>query len=97
MSKNESVVTRGPWFYDASSATVRNMDMTVCELKGWGYLTAKHNVAKATDEMDRNGRLIAEAPEMFQVIQRMSEPGWIAESELKMLVEECRRIVQKVV
>jgi hypothetical protein len=98
MSAKESVVTRGPWFYDASSATVRdNMDMTVCELKGWGYLTAKHNVAKATDEMDANGRLIAEAPEMFQVIERLSEPGWFAESELKMLIEECRRIVQKVV
>jgi hypothetical protein len=108
MSKKESVDaasmhpivhTPGPWEYVASVAMVRAMDdeMTVCELKGWGYLTAKHNVAKATDEMDRNGRLIAEAPEMFQVIQRMSEPGEIGESELKMLVEECRRIVQKVV
>jgi hypothetical protein len=98
MNKNESVVTRGPWSYDASSATVRdNMDMTVCEVKGWGYLTAKHNVAKATDDIDANGRLIAEAPEMFQVIQRLSEPGGIGESELNMLIEECRRIVQKVV
>jgi len=97
MSKNKSVVARGLWFYDASHATVRDMDMTVCEVKGWGYLTAKHNVAKATDEMDANGRLIAEAPEMFQVIQRLSEPGGIGESELKMLTEECRRIVQKVV
>jgi hypothetical protein len=97
MNKNKSVVTRGLWFYDASSATVRdNMDMTVCEVKGWGYLTAKHNVAKATDEIDRNGRLIAEAPEMFQVIERLSKPGGISESELKMLLEECRRIVQKV-
>jgi hypothetical protein len=34
---------------------------------------------------------------MFQVIQSMSEPGEIGESELKMLLEECRRIVQKVV
>jgi hypothetical protein len=98
MNKNKRVVTRGPWFYEASHATVRdNMNMTVCEVKGWGYLTAKHNVAKATDEIDRNGRLIAEAPEMFQVIQRLSEPGGIGESELKMLTEECCRIVQKVV
>jgi len=98
MTKNKSVVTRRPWFYDASHATVRdNMGMTVCEVNGWGYLTAKHNVAQATDEMDANGRLIAEAPEMFQVIQRLSEPGGIGESELKMLIQECRRIVQKVV
>jgi hypothetical protein len=98
MSEKQSVdKTPGPWFYDAPNATVRDMDMTVCEMKGWGYLTAKHNVAKATDEIDRNGRLIAEAPEMFQVIQRLSEPGWIAESELKMLIQECRKIVQKVV
>jgi hypothetical protein len=98
MDKNKSVVMRGPWSYDASIATVRdNMGMTVCEVKGWGYLTAKHNVAKATDEIDRNGRLIAEAPEMFQVIERLSDPGGIGVSELKMLIQECRRIVKKVV
>lgn len=42
-----------------------------------------------------NAKLIAEAPEMFQVIKRLAEPGWFGESELKMLIQECRRIVQK--
>lgn len=49
-------------------------------------------------DLQPNGdaKLIAEAPEMFQVIERLAEPGFIGESELRMLIEECRRIVAAV-
>jgi hypothetical protein len=49
------------------------------------------------ESWNEDAELIAEAPEMFQVIQRLAEPGFIGESELKMLIQECRRIVAKVV
>jgi len=49
------------------------------------------------DDCKANARLAEAALEMYQVIQRLAEPGFIGESELKMLIQECRRIVQKVV
>jgi hypothetical protein len=44
--------------------------------------------------VDKDGSEIA--AEMFRVIQRLATPGWLGESELQMLIQECRRIVQKV-
>jgi hypothetical protein len=72
-SMHPIVHTPGPWQYVASVATVRSMDdqMTVCEIKGWGYLTSKSGVANATDEIDANGRLIAAAPMMLAALRRI--------------------------
>lgn len=41
-----------------------------------------------------NAKLIASAPEMFEVIERLATPGWIGEAELQMFIRECRRIVR---
>ena len=49
------------------------------------------------ESWNQDAKVIAESPEMLQVIKRLAEPGWFGESELKMLIQECRRIVQKVV
>lgn len=97
---DQSVVhTPGPWQYVATDATVRAMDdqMTVCEIKGWGYLTSKSGVANATDEIDANGRLIAAAPGMLRIIQRLATADWIGEAELSLWRKECLEIMRKVV
>ena len=51
-------------------------------------------VAKIDGKAD--ALLIAESPEMFRVIQRFAEPGWIGQSELEMLIKECKAIVERV-
>jgi lipoate-protein ligase A len=43
---------------------------------------------------EQDAKLMAAAPDMFRVIQRLAEPGFIGETELKMLIRECRRIVE---
>jgi hypothetical protein len=52
---------------------------------------------RMTVEDIANARLIAAAPEMFQVVQALATAEWIEESEMRFLVNECREIMRKVV
>ena len=74
--------TPGPW-------EVRELDglFAIAHKGGW--------VMESGDEQqDRtDAKLIAAAPEMLQVIERLATPGWFGESELQALIQECRRIM----
>lgn len=63
--------TPGPWHYENYGATVRaeNDQMTVCDVRGFGYLCGKHDDAGlTTQEMDSNGMLMAAAPDMLDAL-----------------------------
>lgn len=88
--------TPGPWTVANNSRSVLAGPVKINQQVGPGGQSA---AAQALNDLTllANAKLIAEAPEMFQVIQRLAEPGFIGESELKKLIQECRRIVAKVV
>ena len=83
-----SAHTPGPWSADRRYGSSFAIEPNVA------WLGASASVAESTNAA--NARLIAEAPEMLQVIQRLAA-GCIEEPEIKMLIQECRRIVQTVV
>lgn len=77
--------TPGPW--------------EVREHAGWfGIAHPDGWVLESNDEnQDRiDARLMAEAPEMFRVIQRFATVDWMSEKELSLWVKECRKIVERV-
>jgi len=104
MSENASPVapvqnivhTPGPWIV---SPHAKNLVATADNKIGIAdvAMCAPWIAKPPQEQQDANAKLMAESPEMFQVIQRLAEPGFIGETELKMLVQECRRIVAKVV
>jgi len=42
-----------------------------------------------------NTKLIAAAPEMLRIIQRLAKADWIGEAELNLWRKECREILSK--
>jgi hypothetical protein len=95
-SEQSVVHTPGPWEYVASVGVVRAKDdeMTVCEIKGWGYLTSKNGVAKATDEMDANGRLLAAAPDMLSAL--MECMAWFVSNEVTCIaMDDAKAAIEK--
>lgn len=97
----QSIVhTPGPWKrYEGYGVDFRRPVITdaIPDRDGKCVANCICYVATTNGDWDANAKLIAEAPEMFKVIQRFAEPGWFGESELKILIQECRRIVAKVV
>jgi len=49
-----------PWTFDAKSGQIRDAD-------GWALATVPHAIAGGPDDL-RNGRLMAEAPELAEVL-----------------------------
>lgn len=97
MSEKQNVMyTPGPWTCNRLIDNAGKPYATLCECH-IDLGTCMIWAPPGNVEQEANARLIAAAPEMFQVIQRLAEPGLIGESELKMLIKECRKIVQKVV
>jgi hypothetical protein len=83
----QSVVhTPGPW-------EVREVDglFAIAHRDGW--------VLDSNDEQqDRaDAKLIAAAPDMFDVIKRFATVDWMGEAEINLWVKRCREIMRKVV
>jgi hypothetical protein len=83
----QSVVrTPGPW-------EVREVDglFAIAHRDGW--------VLDSNDEQqDRaDAKLIAAAPDMFEVIKRFATVDWMGEAEINLWVKRCREIMRKVV
>jgi hypothetical protein len=92
------VHTPGPWKYHDSGSIVMTEDgqMSVADVRGFGRLEKDFGLSLAIKIMDKNGQLIAAAPEMFRIIQILATADWIGESELNLWRKACREIMQKV-
>jgi len=87
--------TQGPWEYKRlvdnagtpyATYYQAHIDLEVCMV--WAPVG---NV-----EQEANARLIAAAPEMFEIIQKLSDIDWIEGSELHRWIHKSREIVRKV-
>lgn len=93
------VHTPGPWKYHSAGVMVMDGDgqTSIADIRGWGTLEKRHGEQKAMQIQDANGRLIAAAPEMLRIIQRLATADWIGEAELNLWRKECLEIMRKVV
>ncbi len=93
------VHTPGPWKYHSAGVMVLDGDgqTSIADIRGWGRLEKVYGEQKAMEIQDANGRLIAAAPEMLRIIQRLVTADWIGEAELNLWRKECRDIISKVV
>jgi hypothetical protein len=67
--------------------------LPVLSVKSSIVQTERREDFSSTSEL---ARIVTSAPEMFRIVQRLAMSGFIGESELRMMIEECRTIVQAV-
>jgi len=48
------------------------------------------------ESWNQDSELIAAAPDMFRIIERLATMEWIGETELSLWIKECREITNKV-
>lgn len=70
---NAVVHTPGPWECERSQGwvTADKGQMSVAEIRGWGYLSSRNDSKTASLIQDANARLIAAAPELIEAIKRI--------------------------
>ena len=64
--------TKGKWTADDMGEYVfaHGYDMMICQMRGWGYLKAQGlSDYEAIEVQKANARLIAAAPEMFELLK----------------------------
>lgn len=61
------MITEGPWKYDSGGMTVMSGDgqMSIADIRGFGYLSSRLGTHKAVAIMDANGRAITALPELL--------------------------------
>ena len=85
-----SEFTKGKWTADDMGEYVfaHGFDMMICHMRGWAYLKAQGlSDNQAIDVQIANARLIAAAPDMYEVLKKAYEDiligVWITVIELK--------------
>ena len=65
----------GEWNYIASAqmVVVDGGQITVADIRGWGPLSKRHGIEKATEIMDANGRLVADAKVILRRCQELED------------------------
>lgn len=103
-SMHPIVHTPGPWKrYEGYGVDFRRPVITdaIPDRDGKCVANCICYVATTNSDWDANAKLIAAAPEMLRVINRLAtvDPAFerIGEAELKLWVSECREIMRKVV
>lgn len=88
-ASDQSVVhTPGPW-------ECEHMHTVIC--KEWQTLARVYQGEGRTHaESVANAKLIAAAPDMFRIIQRLATADWIGEAELNLWRKDCLEIMRKV-
>ena len=70
--------TPGPWQADEMACYVWGKDenggpFTVAEIRGWAHLSSHHTDDEAIAIQTANARLIAAAPEMYEMLSKLRE------------------------
>lgn len=104
-----SEFTKGKWIYDDESNYIFNDDkqMTIAQIRGWGYLTQKLGLSddEAYEVQQANARLIAAAPEMYELLKKfavnITVTGLLNKNQIfpvnLMLVESAKRLLLGIV
>ena len=83
-----SKFTKGPWAADDFANYIyifeaNEPNMMIAQIRGWGYLTGKGGLGLSDGEayeiQKANARLIAAAPEMYEMITKLVDGITIAE------------------
>ena len=97
----QSVVhTPGPWKrYEGYGVDFRRPVITdaIPDRDGKCVANCICYVATTNEDWDANARLIAAAPDMFEVIKRFATVDGMGEAEISMWVKRCREIMRKIV
>lgn len=87
---SETRFTKGPWSLTAdykSKVFAENGSMTICDIRGWGYLTGVGGLHLPSDAaieiQNANADLIAAAPELYGTLEKtlVGLEGWVREQE----------------
>lgn len=100
-----SKFTKGKWIYDDETNYIydHNKQMPIAQIRGWEYLTQELGLSfdEAYEVHQANARLIAAAPEMYELLKKFMVNITVAELLNKnqispvnlMLVESARRLL----
>ena len=93
---SDVVHTPGPWKVANNSRSVLAGPVKINQQAG---PAAQSAAVEARNEftLRANAKLIAAAPEMFRIIDRLATADWIGEAELNLWRKECLEIMRKVV
>ena len=97
----QSVVhTPGPWKrYEGYGVDFRRPVITddIPDRDGKCVANCICYVATTNGNWDGNAKLIAVAPEMFEIVKRFATIDWMGEAELNMWAKKCQEIMRRVV
>ncbi|MBR1486299.1 MAG: hypothetical protein IJ597_03490 [Synergistaceae bacterium] len=103
-----SEFTKGKWIYDDESNYIfnDNKQMTIAQIRGWGYLTQKLGLSddEAYEVQQANARLIAAAPEMYELLKKfavkITVAGLLNKNQIfpvnPVLVESAKRLISRI-
>lgn len=82
------MITEGPWKYDSGGMTVMSGDgqMSIADIRGFGYLSSRLGTHKAVAIMDANGRAITALPELLKACELMKS-RWEAGADILDMAE----------
>ena len=89
--------TKGEWVADDMGEYVfaHGFNMMICQIRGWAYLKAQGlSSDEAIDVQKANARLIAAAPEMYELLKIWVQVG--AQPTLRNAQDKTRELLERI-
>ena len=89
--------TKGEWVADDMGEYVfaHGFNMMICQIRGWAYLKAQGlSSDEAIDVQKANARLIAAAPEMYELLKIWVQVG--AQPTLRNAQDKARELLERI-
>lgn len=91
--------TKGKWTADDMGEYVfaHSFNMMICQMRGWAYLNAQGlSPDEAIDVQKANARLIAAAPEMYEMLFTLFNAEYISPLDIEILRRKWEKLIPRI-
>ena len=91
--------TQGKWTADDMGEYVfaHEFDMMICQMRGWAYLKAQGLTPnEIIDVQKANARLIAAAPEMYEMLFTLFNAEYISPLDIEILRRKWEKLIPRI-
>lgn len=95
-----SEFTKGKWTADDMGEYVfaHGFDMMICQMRGWGYLHGTLGLTpdNVIEVQKANARLIAAAPEMYEMLFTLFNAEYISPLDIEILRRKWEKLIPRI-